>query len=76
MDGFRFGGAKGPLIVFSTLNNQMDKVQKVDVEGEECSLVRIGGGDGAENCVEHQHRGHETFEHVHKCGCLRKISYD
>ena len=68
--GFGLGGAEGPFIIFSTLDHQMDEIQDVDVEGEERPLVRVGGGDGAKDGVQHEHRGYESFERIHEGGRL------
>ena len=52
-----FGGTKGKFIVFATLDHEVDDVQDVIVHGEKSTVVGVRGHDGAEDGLEHQHRG-------------------
>ena len=35
----------------------------------------VVGGDGAEDCLQHQHRGDKSLEHVHNGGGFGKIPH-
>ena len=44
----------------------MDDVQDVVVHGKEGAVERVRGVDGAQDGLEHQHRGDESLERVNE----------
>ena len=42
----------------------MDDVQDVDIHGKEGAVERVRGVDGAQDGLEHQHRGDESLEGI------------